>query len=49
MSLETIIKLFIMQIAYATAEETDPRSCFSEEEIACLKVQIEQLEGKQKN
>lgn len=46
MTLETIIKLFIMQIAYATAEETDPRSCFSEEEIACLEVQIAQLEGK---
>lgn len=46
MTLETIIKLFIMQIAYATAEETDPRSCFSEEEIECLEVQIAQLEGK---
>ena len=46
MTLETIIKLFIMQIAYATAQETEPRSCFSEEEIACLEVQIEQLEGK---
>src|SRR5258705_5069625 len=33
MMLETIIKLFIMQIAYDTEEETDPRSCFSQEEI----------------
>ena len=28
MTLETIIKLFIMQIAYATAEETDPETVF---------------------
>ncbi len=46
MMLETIIKLFIMQIAYDTEEETDPRSCFSEEEIQCLEIQIQQLEGK---
>ena len=46
MMLETIIKLFIMQIAYATEEETEPRSCFSEEEIQCLEVQIAHLEGK---
>lgn len=46
MMLETIIKLFIMQIAYATEEETDPRSCFSEQEIECLEIQIKQLEGK---
>ncbi|WP_367756212.1 IS4 family transposase [Flavobacterium sp. WC2430] len=44
--LETIIKLFIMQIAYAREEETEPRSCFSEEEIECLELQIAQLEGK---
>ena len=44
--LETIIKLFIMQIAYAREEETEPRSCFSEEEIECLELQITQLEGK---
>lgn len=46
MMLETIIKLFIMQIAYATEEETYPRSCFSEQEIECLEIQIKQLEGK---
>ena len=46
MMLETIIKLFIMQIAYATAEETEPSSCFSEQEIECLEIQIDQLEGK---
>ncbi len=46
MMLETIIKLFIMQIAYNMEEETDPRSCFSEEEIQCLEIQIQQLEGK---
>ena len=46
MMLETIIKLFIMQIAYATEEEIDPRSCFCEEEIECLELQIKQLEGK---
>lgn len=46
MMLETIIKLFIMQIAYETQEETDPRSCFSQEEIECLEIQIKQLEGK---
>jgi hypothetical protein len=46
MMLETIIKLFIMQIAYDTEEETNPRSCFCEEEIECLEIQIQQLEGK---
>lgn len=46
MMMETIIKLFIMQIAYGTEEETDPRSCFSEQEIECLEIQIQQLEGK---
>jgi hypothetical protein len=46
MMLETIIKLFIMQIAYNTEEETEPRSCFSEQEIECLEIQIQQLEGK---
>jgi len=46
MMLETIIKLFIMQIAYDTPEETNPRSCFSEEELECLEYQIERLEGK---
>jgi hypothetical protein len=46
MMLETIIKLFIMQIAYNITEETEPRSCFNEEEIECLEMQIGQLEGK---
>ncbi len=46
MMLETIVKLFIMQIAYTTEEETEPRSCFSEEELECLELQIIQLEGK---
>lgn len=46
MMLETIIKLFIMQIAYDSEEETDPRSCFSEQELECLEIQIQQLEGK---
>ena len=45
MMLETIIKLFVMQIAYATPEESPPQSCFSEQEIECLEQQIEQLEG----
>lgn len=46
MMLETIVKLFIMQIAYSTEEETEPRSCFSDEEMECLEYQIQQLEGK---
>lgn len=46
MMLETIVKLFIMQIAYDTEEETNPKSCFSEQEIECLEIQIKQLEGK---
>jgi hypothetical protein len=46
MMLETIVKLFIMQIAYNTEEETNPKSCFSEQEIECLEIQIKQLEGK---
>ena len=46
MMLETIIKLFVMQIAYSTEEETDPRSCFSVQEIECWEKQIKQLEGK---
>ncbi len=45
MMLETIIKLFIMQIAYATPEESPPQSCFSPQEIECLEQQIEHLEG----
>lgn len=46
MMLETIIKLFTMQIAYETTQEIEPRSCFSEQEIECLEIQIQQLEGK---
>jgi len=46
MMLETIVKLFIMQIAYATEEQTNPSSCFSQKEIECLEHQIVQLEGK---
>ena len=46
MMLETIIKLFIMQIAYAIPEESCPHSCFSAEEVECLEHQIGQLEGK---
>jgi len=45
--LETIIKLFLMQIAYAMPEyEVAPQSCFSEQEIECMEQQMEQLEGK---
>jgi hypothetical protein len=46
MMLETIIKLFIIQIAYQTEEKIDPKSCFSEQEIECLDIQIQQFEGK---
>ena len=46
MMLETIVKLFIMQIAYASPEESCPQSCFSTQEIECLEQQIQQLEGK---
>jgi len=46
MMLETIIKLFIMKIAYSIEEETEPSSCFSEQEIEVLELQIEQLQGK---
>lgn len=45
--LETIIKLFLMQIAYALpGEEVKPQSCFSEQERECMEQQMEQLEGK---
>lgn len=45
--LETIIKLFLMQIAYALPEEElKPQSCFSEQEIECMENQMPQLEGK---
>lgn len=45
--LETIIKLFVMQIAYAIPEEQiAPQSCFSESEIECMEQSMEQLEGR---
>jgi hypothetical protein len=43
--LETIIKLFIMQIAYDSAVELPASCCFSPEEQACMDLQIPQLEG----
>jgi hypothetical protein len=45
MMMETIIKLFIMQIAYNSEEEIAPSSCFSAEETECLELQIGHLEG----
>ncbi|RYZ49326.1 MAG: IS4 family transposase [Sphingobacteriales bacterium] len=47
--LETIVKLFLMQIAYAMPEEEGiiaPQSCFSEQEIECMELQMRQLEGR---
>ena len=45
--LETIIKLFIMQITYAMPEEqVSPQSCFAKQEIECMEEQMQQLEGK---
>lgn len=45
--LETIIKLFLMQIAYAMPEEEpNPQSCFSEMEIECMEHQMQELEGR---
>jgi hypothetical protein len=38
-----------MQIAYASEEEAEPKSCFSKEEIECLELQMKQLEGKTEN
>jgi hypothetical protein len=47
MMIETIVKLFLMQIAYDSPEqEIEPRSCFSEAELKCLEYQITTLEGK---
>ncbi len=46
MMLETIVKLFLMQIAYSIPEETEPGICFSDQEIECLEHQIILLEGK---
>lgn len=47
--LETIIKLFLMQMAYGMEEEQGavaPQSCFSEQEIECMEDQMPQLEGR---
>lgn len=44
--LETIIKLFIMQSAYDSEQELPAGCCFSEEEQACMELQMPQLEGK---
>ncbi len=45
--LETIVKLFLMQIAYSLDEDlVPPKSCFSEQEIECMEQQMEQLEGR---
>lgn len=45
--LETIIKLFLMQIAYSMEEEqVPPQSCFSEQELECMEHQMEELEGR---
>ena len=43
--LETIIKLFIMQVAYGSAVAFPALCCFSPEEQACMDLQIAQLEG----
>ena len=48
LTLDAIIKLFQMQIAYA-ADETDQLSatiCFDEEQIECIEKQCSRLEGK---
>lgn len=37
--------LFIRQIAYSSAEEMPPPSCFSEEQTQGLELQVPQLEG----
>ncbi|MEP6930186.1 MAG: IS4 family transposase [Flavobacterium sp.] len=45
--METIVKLFLMQIAYNCPEqEIESSSCFSKDEIKCLEYQIIALEGK---
>jgi len=46
--LETIIKLFLMQIAYALPEgqHMNPGNCFCENEIDCMEQQMTELEGK---
>lgn len=45
--METIVKLFLMQIAYnCPEEEIESSCCFSEDELKCLEYQIVSLEGK---
>ena len=47
MMMETIVKLFLMQIAYDSPEQDiESQSCFSESELKCLEYQITTLEGK---
>lgn len=47
MMMETIVKLFLMQIAYNIPEqEIEAASCFSEQELECLEYQMIKLEGK---
>ncbi|MFC5981254.1 IS4 family transposase, partial [Flavobacterium salmonis] len=47
MMMETIVKLFLMQIAYDSPEhDIEAQSCFSESELKCLNYQIIILEGK---
>lgn len=43
--METIVKLFIMQIAYSSEEEIPPSCCFSSEQTQCMELQMPQLEG----
>jgi hypothetical protein len=45
MMMETIVKLFIMQIAYCSDEEVPPTSCFSSEQTQCMEIQMRLLEG----
>jgi hypothetical protein len=45
MMMETIVKLFIMQIAYSPEEEIPPSCCFSTEQTQCMELQIPQLKG----
>lgn len=43
--METIVKLFIMQIAYSSEEEIPPSCCFSKEQSQCMELQMRKLEG----
>lgn len=47
MIMETVIKLFMMRLAYAEPETTlPPETCFTTEELEFLEHQIKYLEGK---